>query len=157
MKFSILQAFLAWQTTSAFRFNPCKKRAVRVNGRSCFTSQSNPRTPLNLNAFSPELNHAIGLLQDLPSAALADSASTASSGGWWGAYLNIFKSGLLFVHDVIDAPLKSAGIQQTWGLAIALFTAGMLLTSLFEIVFVVPSSLHYPSVFSFHFSSFCRC
>jgi len=160
MKFSILQAVLAWQTSSAFRFTPCTKRAVGVNGRSYFISQSSPRKHLNLNGFSPELNHAIDLLQDLPSIALADSASAASSGGWWGAYLNIFKSGLLFVHDVIDAPLKSAGIQQTWGPAIALFTAGMLVPNWILCCccsFVMQPFLHCPSVFSFHLSSFFRC
>lgn len=55
---------------------------------------------------------------------LADAAAEASKDdGWWAAYLNIFKTCLLFVHNTIDAPLRSVGVTQTWGVAIALFTA----------------------------------
>ena len=56
---------------------------------------------------------------------LADAAADAATkdDGWWGAYLNIFKTCLLFVHNTIDAPLRSVGVTQTWGVAIAIFTA----------------------------------
>jgi hypothetical protein len=59
---------------------------------------------------------------------LSDAAETAvkEDSGWWASYLQIFKGTLQGVHDVIDPPLRSAGITQTWGLSIFLFTAGKL-------------------------------
>lgn len=59
-------------------------------------------------------------------AAAADAVAEAaaeSDGGWWASYLNIFKSALVLVHSTIDAPLRSAGFEQTWGVSIAIFTA----------------------------------
>ena len=59
---------------------------------------------------------------------IADASTTAvdttqDDGGWWKAYINIFKSILTFVHSSIDGPLRSVGIEQTWGVSIFLFTA----------------------------------
>ncbi len=55
---------------------------------------------------------------------LAEATEVAAKNdGWWAAYLNIFKTCLLFVHNTIDAPLRSVGVTQTWGVAIAIFTA----------------------------------
>lgn len=55
---------------------------------------------------------------------LADATEAVTKDdGWWAAYLNIFKTCLLFVHNTIDAPLRSVGVTQTWGIAIAIFTA----------------------------------
>ena len=56
---------------------------------------------------------------------LADAAvatEPAADIGWWGQYINIFKVSLEFMHSLIDQPLRSIGIEQTWGPAIALFT-----------------------------------
>ena len=55
----------------------------------------------------------------------AAAASTENNGGWWSAYLNIFKTALSAVHNTIDGPLRSIGVEQTWGPSIALFTAGV--------------------------------
>lgn len=55
--------------------------------------------------------------------AATSTATTANDGGWWAAYINIFKSILSFVHTTIDQPLRSVGIEQTWGISIFLFTA----------------------------------
>ena len=59
---------------------------------------------------------------------IADASATAvdatqDDGGWWKAYINIFKSILTFVHSTIDGPLRSVGIEQSWGVSIFLFTA----------------------------------
>jgi YidC/Oxa1 family membrane protein insertase len=54
---------------------------------------------------------------------LADAAPAAQDEGWWSSYINIFKTALLFVHSTIDGPLRSLGIEQTWGISIAVFTA----------------------------------
>lgn len=56
---------------------------------------------------------------------LADETAVATAKeatGWWGAYINIFKSTLYGLHGAIDAPLRSIGFDQTWGVSIALFT-----------------------------------
>lgn len=53
-----------------------------------------------------------------------DAVGTAvKEEGWWDQYLNLYKSLLLFVHTTIDTPLRSGGWDQTWGIAIASFTA----------------------------------
>lgn len=53
----------------------------------------------------------------------AATSTTKDDGSWWNAYINIFKSILTFVHSTIDGPLRSVGIEQTWGVSIFLFTA----------------------------------
>jgi hypothetical protein len=61
------------------------------------------------------------LLADATEAAAEESQK---AGGWWGAYLNIFENALLLVHSTITPSLNNMGITQTWGLSIAIFTAG---------------------------------
>ena len=64
-------------------------------------------------------------IQQSASQFLADDAAVAAAGeatGWWGSYINLFKSTLLWVHGNIDGPLRSVGFDQTWGVSIALFT-----------------------------------
>lgn len=41
----------------------------------------------------------------------------------WFAYIDLFKQALNAIHDTIDEPLNSVGIEQSWGISIALFTA----------------------------------
>ena len=55
----------------------------------------------------------------------ADAAGEQNSqgGGWWASYLQIFKNTLSDVHSTIDGPLRSVGIEQTWGVSIFIFTA----------------------------------
>jgi hypothetical protein len=88
-----------------------------------------------LQALSPEhlteLSTALSQQADwLSSHLLADAAAAAAAddggGGWWQSYLNIFKNTLLAVHNTIDQPLKSVGLEQTWGVSIAIFTASTL-------------------------------
>jgi hypothetical protein len=56
-------------------------------------------------------------------AAAQSEIDIAADEGWWAAYLSIFRSALLFVHDSVDQPLRNAGFDQTWGVSIAIFTA----------------------------------
>jgi len=56
------------------------------------------------------------------SSALADAAADKS---WWQQWLNIFKITLAAVHSTIDGPLRSLGVEQTWGVSIFLFTASV--------------------------------
>lgn len=53
------------------------------------------------------------------------AAEAAEKSGWWQTYLDTLKNVLIFIHGAIDQPLRDAGITQTWGIAIALFTAGI--------------------------------
>jgi hypothetical protein len=57
-------------------------------------------------------------------AELGDAAVEAEKTGLWEQYLAIFKGALNLVHSTIDQPLRSVGITQTWGISIAIFTAG---------------------------------
>ena len=52
------------------------------------------------------------------------AATDAGDGGWWEAYINVFEIALTLVHSTIVGPLESVGIDQTWGISIAIFTAG---------------------------------
>lgn len=61
------------------------------------------------------------LLADASEAVVEESVK---AGGWWGAYLSIFENTIRFVHSTITPPLNQMGITQTWGISIAIFTAG---------------------------------
>jgi len=50
-------------------------------------------------------------------------AEIAQDKGLWQSYINLFKIALSFIHDSIDGPLNAAGVTQTWGISIAIFTA----------------------------------
>jgi YidC/Oxa1 family membrane protein insertase len=47
----------------------------------------------------------------------------ATDGGWWQSYLKIYKTTLVLVHETIDPVLTKMGVEHTWGISIALFTA----------------------------------
>uniref|UniRef100_A0A7S2XMM7 Membrane insertase YidC/Oxa/ALB C-terminal domain-containing protein n=1 Tax=Attheya septentrionalis TaxID=420275 RepID=A0A7S2XMM7_9STRA len=104
------------------------------------SSSSSSVMPLHvMPPMGPEmefLQHSADFLQQ-HSMLLADVASDAVSidgatvdaavvadAGWWQNYLQVFKSVLVFVHSTVDQPLRNMGITQTWGISIAIFTAG---------------------------------
>ena len=67
--------------------------------------------------------HFIGSTTQLVSDATAVTEEAAKTGAW-ESYLQTFKGGLLLVHDkLVDPPLKAAGVERTWGVSIAVFTA----------------------------------
>ena len=82
-----------------------------------------------LNAAADQLQHYLSssstLLSDAAAAA-TDAAQEADKDGWWNSYLEFMKSGLGLIHSVIDEPLRKAGLEQTWGPSIFLFTASKL-------------------------------
>lgn len=89
------------------------------------------RVPSPLQALPVDQLADLSLHWDaaLTSASLVLSAdeAVAAAGeatGWWGSYVNLFKSTLYWVHSTIDGPLRSVGIDQTWGISIAIFTFG---------------------------------
>ena len=99
--------------------------ASSIRARSSSSSSSSSSS---LNVVGPE---HVQLLQDTlnvhPALTfLSDAAEAAvkEDGGWWNSCLLIFKGALQGVHDTIDPPLRNAGITQTWGISIFLFTAG---------------------------------
>jgi hypothetical protein len=64
--------------------------------------------------------------QWLAEAAVAVAAAAKTEGndvGLWESYVNIFKIALELVHSTIDGPLRSIGLDQTWGVSIFVFTA----------------------------------
>ena len=73
------------------------------------------------------VNHVAQEFMASSSMVLSDAAAAtaeADSGGWWQSYLQIFRNILVAVHDTVDGPLKNAGVENTWGISIALFTMG---------------------------------
>ena len=101
---------------------------------SSITRARSSSSSSSLNVVGPE---HVQLLQDSlqvghPALTFLSDAAEAvvkEDGGWWNSYLLIFKGALQGVHDTIDPPLRSAGITQTWGISIFLFTAGTFVTS----------------------------
>jgi hypothetical protein len=68
---------------------------------------------------------ALAFLDGQSTQFLADATvEVADKATWWQSYLAIFKGALNLVHSTIDQPLRSVGIEQTWGVSIAIFTAG---------------------------------
>ena len=94
---------------------------------------SGPQQPLHMMMPLPHeaaalTDHLLQLPHHLPATTqwLADAAVAAAENkdvGWWGQYINFFKSALEFVHSTVEGPLKAVGIEQTWGPSIAIFTA----------------------------------
>ena len=76
-----------------------------------------------LNTDGNVITDAMQSAADALEAVTETEVEIAADQGWWSAYLNIFKSSLNFVHDTVDGPLRNAGIEQTWGVSIAIFTA----------------------------------
>jgi len=115
---------ICWQTSLAFHIVPAKFAFNLIPAKQF---RAGTKSKLNVVPFEVYHDgvHLVDVIRESSSTVLADIASASSDEGWWNAYLNIFKSGLLLTHDLIDEPLKSIGIQQTWGLSIALFTAGV--------------------------------
>jgi hypothetical protein len=79
---------------------------------------SEVNTAYSTSRFTSELTQWIS-----DASTTAATSTTNDDGSWWNAYINIFKSILTFVHTTIDGPLRSVGIEQTWGVSIFLFTA----------------------------------
>lgn len=83
--------------------------------------------PEHMDALSSAMDHIHHFDLAASTSWLADSAvadAAKEDEGLWKSYLNIFKVTLEFVHRQVDPPLRAMGITQTWGISIALFTAG---------------------------------
>ena len=89
----------------------------------------------HLSTMLPDHNHILAQtstwLADA-AAATADVASDVADAaaeediGLWEKYIQLYKNGLAFVHDnIVDEPLRKMGFEQTWGVSIFLFTAGV--------------------------------
>jgi len=76
-------------------------------------------------AASDHLQHLLSSTSTLLADAAAAADDAAKDEGWWNSYLEFMKGALIKVHDVVDEPLKSVGIEKTWGPSIFLFTAGV--------------------------------
>lgn len=103
---------------------------VVASHASAFTCLDTHKSVVTRHHLVP-LDHAT-IVTDLVSQATAQStfhliADVAGIDGqkdlgWWGSYINFFKSTLNTVHRIVDSPLRSVGIDQTWGISIAIFT-----------------------------------
>ena len=120
---SSASAFAPMKTSTLSTTASSTRSFVGTSQRSLMVTPDNLDGLQNLDhdALLSQIQHTTSLLLSDATAAAADSS--ADSGGWWNAYLNIFKTTIEGLHGVIDAPLQSVGITQTWGLSIGLFTA----------------------------------
>jgi hypothetical protein len=78
-----------------------------------------------MSTFSQTLNDHDSFIYSASNFIADATVTDPSEQSWWDAYLNGIKSAISFVHSVIDQPLRNAGFDQTWGIAIFLFTAGL--------------------------------
>jgi len=74
------------------------------------------------HAFDHVLRSSSHLLSDAAAVTANSVDAVKEDDGWWQQYLQVFKGFLSGVHDVVDPPLRSVGITQTWGISIFLFT-----------------------------------
>lgn len=124
---------LSLLTTASFAFQgpvvTVSSRGVRPTARRALPVEFLHEVQAQVQALQPTVPgvHIDSVLDSTSLQLLADAAADVATkdDGWWGAYLNIFKTCLLFVHNTIDAPLRSVGVTQTWGVAIAIFTASV--------------------------------
>ena len=121
--------FVTVGAASAFTTPATSRTAFRIGTRQrqldfpTTTTTTTTTTQLNLMPLPPHdvIQSTSQWLADAATAAATDPAAVPSL-GWWGQYINLFKVSLEFVHGAIEQPLKSIGIEQTWGPAIGLFT-----------------------------------
>jgi len=141
-----LLALLATTQIQAFTPTTTTKHAMTIN-KVRHTASCNNRMPLPFlppsttrqtmamippgltemdNTHLADFIHASSTLLADASEAVADVAADANEKvGWWGQYLQTFKGILVWVHSQVDQPLRDMGITQTWGISIAIFTAGV--------------------------------
>jgi hypothetical protein len=105
-------------SAEAFAPTTSHRCAVKTTSTQRFvTPDLLPDAP-SVDALLNAMESTSRLVAEATAAAVAEE----SSGGWWSSYLSVFKNFLGFVHSTVDGPLKSVGIEQTWGVSIALFT-----------------------------------
>jgi hypothetical protein len=98
-------------------------------GPSTSTTTSRHVVPVELLDHAQAIHHAISTTTSVFWLADADaSAATVEAVekdlGWWGAYVDLFKNSLTLVHDTIEGPLRSIGVEKgIWGISIGIFTA----------------------------------
>lgn len=109
-----------------------RRQHHRGGGRpstSTSTTTSRHVAPVELLDHAQAIHHAISTTTSVFWLADADaSAATVEAVkedlGWWGAYVDLFKNSLTFVHDTIEGPLRSIGVEKgIWGISIGIFTA----------------------------------
>lgn len=71
------------------------------------------------------MEHALRSSSAFLSDAAVATADGAKEDGWWDNYISLYKTALTLVHSTIDQPLRNVGWDQTWGISIFLFTAGV--------------------------------
>lgn len=102
---------------------------------SALTTRRLSSTKPALSALLPEHVDALSTAADsflasthlLADATEAVAEEATKSGGWWGAYLNIFENAIKLIHSTLTPPLNNMGVTETWGISIAVFTAGRIL------------------------------
>ena len=131
---SVVVAFIITATSDAFTPGHFSSLTTSTPFTRALSSSESSRPsqlyalPAGGSEIQPFLDHlhsSSALIADAATAAVDATTEAASTdGGWWGSYLNVFKSCLIAVHSTIDQPLRDAGFTQTWGPSIFLFTAG---------------------------------
>lgn len=137
MKLSILSSTLLLGSSSVSAFAP---ESRIPSSQTLGVNSNNYKSNSALSALLPgggsefidlhhSLSHTLSSLSTsstlLSDAAAAVAEEAAEGGGWWDSYLQIYKNLLEAVHSTVDQPLRNAGWDQTWGVSIFLFTAGV--------------------------------
>lgn len=118
---------ILWYNSFAFIGPALTKGKNAVKGMNGLKAV--PVNEIDLSAMSDFLHQSSDFLHQ-SSIFVADATDAVidnakNDGGWWKSWLNLFRNTLVGVHSVIDEPLRSVGIEQTWGPSIFLFTAGV--------------------------------
>lgn len=109
---SVVQGFTT--TSVAFRMTPAAAEKPTATRRNMMIA------PDQLSDFLSDHHTAAAIINAVSSTQLL---AADGDGSWWDAYINIFEAALKLVHSGIDGPLRSLGVEQTWGVSIFVFTA----------------------------------
>ena len=133
MKFLSLRSFVAVScVVGSNAFVAPKPQGSSTAAQQQFTKMA-ALSPdqIDFEALNAQLQHFASstsfLVADAADAVMDATDAVAEvaedSPDFWQSYWNIFKAILLGVHDAIDPTLRNAGITQTWGISIFVFTA----------------------------------
>jgi len=138
MKYLSVLVWSAAALPMSSAFAPAPTRSVRAQSTAANMVPHGMEDLNNIHHLSTMLHDHNHLLAQTSTwladaaAATADVASDVADAaaeediGLWEKYIQLYKNGLAFVHDnIVDEPLRKMGFEQTWGVSIFLFTAGV--------------------------------
>lgn len=110
-------------STAACAFAPLGAHFSKIRKSTHLQVLPNPAEFGDLSSLQHFAHDFFATSSMVLSDAVDATKTVAKDPSWWDNYLRLFRNILVTVHSTVDGPLKSMGIENTWGISIALFTA----------------------------------